>query len=83
MFTPNCWKCGGDHWSCLCLTGAKPTSTATCQLFEKVDELDSHMETIHKLFEEVEELSKDAEGDRDLMEKLMEEHPLFFMPTDG
>ena len=82
-FTPNCWKCGGDHWSRLCLTGAKPTSTATRQLFEKVDELDSHMETIRKLFEEVEELPEDAEGDRDLMEKLMEEHPLFFTPTDG
>ena len=40
------------------------------------------METICKLFEEVKELPEDAEGDRDLMEKLMEEHPLFFTPTD-
>jgi len=82
-FAPNCWKCGGDHWSRLCPTGAKPTSAAARQLFEKVDELDSHMETVRRLFEEVEELPEDAEEDRGLMEKLMEEHPLFFTPTDG
>ena len=36
------------------------------------------METIHKLFEEVKELPEEAEGDRDLMEKLMGEHLVFY-----
>ena len=82
-FVPNCWKCGGPHWPRQCETAAKPSSAVTRQLFDKVDELDSHMETVRKLFAEVEELPEDADEDRGLMEKLMEEHPLFFTPTDG
>jgi hypothetical protein len=82
-FVPTCWKCGGPHWPRQCETTAKPSSAVTRQLFDKVDELDSHMETVRKLFEEVEELPEDADEDRGLMEKLMEEHPLFFTPTDG
>jgi len=82
-FVPTCWKCNGPHWPRQCEIVAKPSSAVTRQLFDKVDELDSHMETVRKLFEEVEELPEDADGDRGLMEKLMEEHPLFFTPTDG
>ena len=82
-FVPTCWKCGGPHWPRQCETTAKPSSVVTRQLFDKVDELDSHMETVRKLFEEVEDLPEDADEDRGLMEKLMEEHPLFFTPSDG
>ena len=82
-FIPTCWKCGGPHWPRQCETTAKPSSVVTHQLFDKVDKLDSHMETMCKLFKEVEELPEDADEDRGLMEKLMEEHLLFFTPTDG
>jgi len=66
-----------------CKTAPKPSSAVTRQLFDKIDELDSHIETVRKLFEEVEELPEDADEDRGLIEKFMEEHPLFFTPTNG
>jgi len=82
-FAPTCWKCGGPHWPHQCETTAKPSSVVMCQLFDKVNELNSHMETVRKLFKQVEELPKDADEDCDLMDRLMEEHPLLFTPTDG
>ena len=54
----------------------------TCQLFEKVDKLDLHMVSICKLFDEVEELPEDADKDHNMMERLLEEHLLFFTPTN-
>jgi len=81
--TPSCWKCNGPHWPRQCPTGVNATSTVARQLLEKVDELDSQMETVRKLVEEVDELPENAEEDRELMIRLMEEHPLFFVNNDG
>ena len=81
--TPSCWKCNGPHWPHQCPTGVNAKSTVARQLLEKVDELDFQMETVHKLVKDVEELPEDAEEDRELMIRLMEEHPLFFVNNDG
>ena len=81
--TPSCWKCNGPHWPSRCPTGVNATSTVARQVLEKVDELDSQMETVRKLVEDINELPEDADEDRELMIRLMEEHPLFFVNNDG